>query len=110
MASFKYDNVYINKNYSIAGKYENNGILKNVNRYINDFYDDEKTIEDCEIKMQREVLNNLKCNNTELIVGGDLSNQISVSSISEADNNISFLGVYSACASFISSLIFVCVT
>lgn len=105
MASFKYENVYINNNYSIAGKYENNGILKNVNRYIKDFYDEEKTIEDCEIKMQKEVLRNLKGNNTELIVGGDLSNQISISSFSEAENNISFLGVYSACASFISSII-----
>lgn len=105
MASFSYDNVYINKNYSIAGKYENNGVLKNVNRYIKDFYDEEKTIEDCEIKMQKEVVSNLKGNNTELIVGGDLSNQLSISSSSVVDNGISFLGVYSACASFISSLI-----
>ena len=105
MASFKYNNVYINKNYSIAGKYENNGVLKNVNRYINDFYDEEKTIEDCEVKMQKEVLRYLKNKNTELIVGGDLSNQITTSSSSVVDNNISFLGVYSACASFISSLI-----
>ena len=105
MVSFKYNNVYINKNYSIAGKYENNGILKNIDRYIKDFYDEEKTIEDCEIKMQKEVISNLKGNYTELIIGGDLSNQISISSFSEADNNISFLGIYSACASFVSSLI-----
>ena len=105
MASFKYNNVYINKRYSIAGKYENNGMLTDVNRYINDFYDEEKTIEDCEIKMQKEVISNLKGNNSELIVGGDLSNQITTTSSSNVENNVSFLGIYSACATFISSLI-----
>ena len=34
MASFKYKNVYINKSYSIAGVYENNGMLNNVDRYL----------------------------------------------------------------------------
>ena len=38
MVSFNYKDIYINKFYSIAGMYENNGILKNVNRYLTDFY------------------------------------------------------------------------
>ena len=59
MASFTYKDIYLNNYYSIAGIYENNGILKNVSRYLKDFYDGEKTIEDAEIKMQKEVLNNL---------------------------------------------------
>ena len=105
MASFIYKNVYINNYYSVAGKYENNGNLKGVNRYLKDFYDNEATIEDCEIKIQREVLSNLINKKTELICGGDLSNQLSLSSYSVKDLNISFLGVYSACASFISSII-----
>ncbi len=105
MASFLYKDIYINKFYSIAGKYENNGVLKNVNKYINDFYYGEKTIEDCEIKMQKEVLNNLVNNKTELIVGGDLMNQITATSSSVNNLNISFLGTYSACATFLSSII-----
>lgn len=105
MASFIYKNVYINNYYSVAGKYENNGNLKGVNRYLKDFYDNEATIEDCEIKIQREVLSNLINKKTELICGGDLSNQLSLSSYSVKDLNVSFLGVYSACASFISSII-----
>lgn len=105
MASFTYKNVYINNYYSVAGKYENNGNLKGVNRYLKDFYDNEATIEDCEIKMQREVLSNLINKKTELICGGDLSNQLSLSSYSVKDLNISFLGLYSACATFISSII-----
>lgn len=105
MASFKYKDVYLNKFYSIAGMNENNGNLKNVNRYIKDYYDDEKTIEDCEIKMQKETLANLVNNKTELIIGGDLSNQITTTSSSVVNNNISFLGIYNACATFCSSLI-----
>lgn len=105
MASFTYKNVYINKYYSVAGKYENNGNLKGVNRFLKDFYDEEKTIEDCEIKMQKEVLSNVVNKRCELIVGGDLTNQITATSSSVVDMNISFLGVYSACATFISSLI-----
>ena len=39
MASFKYKDVYLNRFYSIAGLYENNGNLKNVNRYdLNSMY------------------------------------------------------------------------
>ena len=105
MASFKYKDIYINKQYSIAGIYENNGILSGVNRYLKDFYDGEKTIEDSEIKMQKEVLKNLIYKNTELIVGGDLTNQITSTSSAVLDTNISFLGMYNACATFISSII-----
>lgn len=105
MASFKYKDVYLNDVYSIAGKYENNKNLKDVNRYLKDFYDGEKTIEDCEIKMISEVLNYLKSSKTELIVGGDLMNQLTATNSSVTNNDISFLGVYSACATFCSSII-----
>lgn len=105
MASFKFKDIYLNNFYSIGGTNENNGNLKNVNRYLKDFYDNEKTIEDCEIKMQKEVLTNLINNKTELIIGGDLMNQLTATSSSVVDNNISFLGIYSACATFCSSLI-----
>ncbi|MBQ3020949.1 MAG: stage V sporulation protein AD [Bacilli bacterium] len=107
MASFIYKDLYINNFYSIAGKNENNGILKNVNKYINDFYYGEKTIEDSEIKMQKEVLNNLINTKTDLIVGGDLMNQITATSSSNVNNNISFLGVYNACATFVESMIII---
>ena len=105
MASFKYKDVYINRFYSIAGKNENNGVLKSVDRYIDDFYDNEKTIEDCEIKMQKDVLANIINQKTELIVGGDLMNQLTTTNSSVVDKNISFLGIYSACATFCSSII-----
>lgn len=105
MVNINYKDVYIKDFYSIAGTLENNGNLKNVNRYLKDYYDGEKTIEDCEIKLQKEVLKNLTNNNTNLIVGGDLSNQITTTNSSVSNNNISFLGLYSACATFVESLI-----
>ena len=105
MASFRYRDIYLNEYYSIAGTYENNGNLKNVNKYINDFYDGEKTIEDCEIKMQKDTLSNLISDKTDIIIGGDLTNQLTATSSSVKDNNISFLGIYSACATFASSVI-----
>lgn len=107
MASFKYRDVYINKVYSIAGKYENNGILSNVNRYLNDFYDGEKTIEDCEIKIQKEVLDNLINPKTEIIIGGDLMNQNTATNSGVVNRNISFMDVYSACATFNEALIII---
>ena len=107
MASVKFKNVYINNSYSIAGMYENNGNLKNVNRYLKDFYDNEKTIEDTEVKMQKEVLDNLINPKTELIVGGDLMNQNTATNSSVINNNISFMDVYSACATFNESLIII---
>ena len=107
MASVKFKNVYINNSYSIAGMYENNGNLKNVNRYLKDFYDNEKTIEDAEVKMQKEVLDNLINPKTELIVGGDLMNQNTATNSSVINNNISFMDVYSACATFNESLIII---
>ena len=105
MASFNYKNVYINDWYSIAGVNENNDILKGINRYLKDFYDGEKTFEDTEIKMQKEVLKKLINKNTELIAGGDLMNQISTTNLSMVNNNISFLGLYNACATFVEGLI-----
>ena len=105
MVSFNYKDIYINKFYSIAGKYENNGILKNVNRYLTDFYDNEKTIEDAEVSLQKEVLNNLINTKTDIVVGGDLTNQITATSSSMINKDISFLGLYSACATFTSSII-----
>ena len=61
--------------------------------------------------MQRNVIykllnkNNLTNNDINLVVGGDLSNQISCTTYSLDTFDISFLGIYGACSSFIESLI-----
>ena len=111
MASKKFNNVYIKDNFSIVGPLESEGLLKNFNLVMDNYYYGEKTFEQAEIKMQKMVMDNLLSRNKltdskiDLLVGGDLLNQISVSSYNAAKYRIPYLGVYSACASYIEELI-----
>lgn len=111
MASLKYNNCYIKDSYSIVGPMEKMGQIKNYDLTIDDYYFGEKTFEKAEVKMQRKAIdeillrNNLTQSNIDLVVGGDLFNQIAVTSNTLENYNISFLGTYSACATFVESLI-----
>lgn len=106
MVTLKYNNAYINDWFSIASPDEEQGFIKNADMYIKDYYYGEKTAEKAEIKMQKTVLNNLlQKNNFELIIGGDLSNQLGIMNTTLKNYNKSFLGVYSACASFVESML-----
>ena len=109
MSSFKYNNVYIKDYETIAGPEEKKGKLEYQNT-IDDYYFGEKKIEDAEIKMQNYCLNNILKRNklnkkVELLVGGDLINQIAITSYNIVNRNIPFLGLYNACATFNESLI-----
>ena len=111
MASFKFKNVYLNDYYTVVGPLEKNSQLKRLDLVMNDYYIGEKTFEQAEVKMQQAVLdkiiskNNLSLSSIDLLVGGDLTNQIAISNYSAKNYNIPFLGLYSACATFASSLI-----
>lgn len=111
MASFKYSNVYINDNYLIGGPYEKKSNLKNLNAYIDNFYNNEKTIEKCEVSLQKEVINNLLTKNKlnsksiDLVIGGDLTNQLSATTYNIRNYDIPFLGVYGACSTYVEALI-----
>lgn len=109
MSSFKYNNVYIKDYETIAGPEEIKGNLTYQNS-IKDYYNDEDKLEDAEIKMQNICLNNItkrnKLNNKiDLLVGGDLLNQIAITSYNVVNRDIPFLGLYNACATFNESLI-----
>lgn len=109
MSSFKYENVYIKDYETIAGPEEKKGNLTYQNT-IDDYYYGEEKIEDAEIKMQNLCLTNItkrnKLNNKiDLLVGGDLLNQIAITSYNIVNRNIPFLGVYNACSTFNESLI-----
>ncbi len=109
MSSFKYQNVYIKDYETVVGPKEIEGNLEFQNT-IKDYYYQEDKIEDAEIKMQNLCLNNIckrnKLNNkVELLVGGDLINQIAITSYNLVNRNIPFLGIYNACATFNESLI-----
>lgn len=111
MLSLNLNNIYINDFECIVGKNEKNGNLKKGLTSINDFYYGEKTFELSQMKMQCEVVNKLLFKNNlvdqdiDLLIGGDLLNQITGTTYSSKRFNISLLGIYSACASFIESLI-----
>lgn len=111
MASKKFNSVYILDAVSIAGPVEKRGSIRDYDFTMDDYYFNMKTFEQAEVKMQRVVMDHilqkhhLLHSDIDILVSGDLSNQISVSSYAASCYNIPFVGVYSACASFIESLI-----
>lgn len=111
MASRKFNNVYIRDNFSVVGPLEKDGMLKNYDLVMDDYYYGEKTFEQAEIKMQKVVLDNLLAHNRlseskiDVLLGGDLINQTSISSYNASKYRIPYLGLYSACATYIEELI-----
>lgn len=111
MASVIYKSVYLTDFCSIVGPIEKESKLKNYDLAMTDYYYKEKTFEAAEIKMQKVVIDNLlnktkmQDSNIDLLVGGDLNNQIAITSYSAKNFNIPFLGLYAACATFPASLI-----
>lgn len=103
---FNFKDVYINEWYSIVGPLEEKSNLKNYNLGMNDYYFGEKTFEKAEIKMQSIVLDYLKMGNKlDLVMGSDLLNQMIITNMTVKDQNIPYLGLYSACASSMGGLI-----
>lgn len=111
MASMFFKNVYIDDYFSVVGPLEKCSKLKKYDIGLDDYYFGEKTFEQAEIKMQNIALNkilsnnNLKCDDIDFVAGGDLLNQISISSYNASKQKIPFLGMYSACATFVEALI-----
>ncbi len=111
MASIKFNDVYLNDYYTIVGPVEKNGKLKGYDSKMNDYYYEESTFEQAQIKMQKMCIKGLinKCNmldsNIDLLVGGDLLNQLGSTNYSSKYFDIPLLGVYSACSTFTESLI-----
>ncbi len=110
MASMRFNNVYIKDAFTVAGPLESEGQIRKFDLTMDDYYYGEKTFLDAEMKMQRVVVDNLLYRNklgnkVDLLIGGDLSNQMTITSFAAKNFNIPFLGVYSACATFAESLI-----
>lgn len=102
MASIRFSKVYLGEASTISSKNEK----INTKYTIDDFYNDERTIEGSEVKLQKTVLKDILNNNKiDSIIGADLSSQLAVSNKVAADLDISYLGVYNACASFPEELI-----
>ena len=111
MASKKFNNVYIKDNFEVVGPLERDGLLKTYDLVMDDYYYGERTFEQAEIKMQKIVLENLLNKNKlseskiDVLLGGDLINQVSISNYNASKFRIPFLGLYSACATYAEELI-----
>ena len=110
MASIKFNNSYIKDAFSIAGPLESEGQIRKFDLTMDDYYYEEKSFIDAEIKMQKVVIDNLLYRNKmaqkiDVLIGGDLSNQLAITNFSAKNFEIPFLGIYSACATFAEGLL-----
>ena len=110
--TFKYDNVYVNNYSTVVGPYEKKGPLGNkFDKCYDDFYMKEKSWELAESKLMMEsvqiLLNKSKKSpkDIDLIVAGDLLNQICSTSYALNKFNIPHLGIYSACSTSTEGMI-----
>ena len=110
--TFKYNNVYINDTATITGPYEANGPLsKYFDKSYNDLYFNTKTWELAEIKLIEESIDILlnKVGKTkfdiDVLVSGDLSNQIVATNYAASSLGIPLIGIYGACSTSVLGLI-----
>lgn len=110
--TIKYDNVYIENTSTVAGLIEKEGPLrKYFDKTYDDYYFGENSLELSEVKLQNDSINLLlkktkrKKDMIDLIIGGDLLNQITATSYAVKKYKTPFLGVYSACATSMESII-----
>lgn len=107
--TFKYNNVYINDTITITGPYEKKGPLGNYfNKSYDEFYFGTKSWEEAESKLVEESVNMLVNKigaKPDLLISGDLLNQIVASNYAASRLGLPYLGIYSACASSVEGLI-----
>ena len=106
-----FNNVFINNKYSLLASTKYNPIVKdNVDYLKDDYYLNMKTIELAESKYQELTIEGLlnkekiKNDDIDLLISGDLQNQILASTLAASKKSIPTLGIYSACASFIEGM------
>ena len=110
--TFKYNNVYLNETATVCGPVEREGPLKKYfDKSYEDMYFGEKSFEKAEIKLVKDSLvillrkSGLTNKDIDLLVGGDLLNQIVASCYGSCGVGKSFVGVYGACSSSVLAMI-----
>lgn len=109
----KYNNVYIMDTYTVCGPYESDGPLSEYfdKKYEKELYFGEKTWEKAEVKLLKEANyniiknNNLKDEDIDLLISGDLQNQIAASDYMARDFDIPFMGIFEACSTISEGII-----
>lgn len=109
---FYFKNVYLNFASTLVGKKEFEGPLKSsFDAFSDDEYFGKKSFEEAESEMVRQNLNllskksNISFENIDMIFGGDLINQCTVTSYALNGLNIPYIGLYGACSTAIESII-----
>ena len=110
--TFRYKNVYVLDSSTVAGPYESKGPLSShFDKIFDNLYNNEKTWEMAEKKALEEAIkivlkkSNKKKEDIDILISGDLQNQIACSCYGTYKYNIPFLGIYSACATSIEGII-----
>lgn len=110
--TYKYNNVYLDEVSTVVGPYEATGPLGNkFDKSYKDLYNGEKTWEQAEAHLLEESIDillnksNTEISKIDLIISGDLLNQVTSSSYGVLKYNRPFLGIYSACASSVEGII-----
>lgn len=104
--TIKYNNVYLKEVSTVACRDEKEGTFGNLyDMTYDNYYAKEKTFEQAEMKMVEDssliVLkkSNLSFDNIDVIIGADLSNQVTINAYSSRKFNRPYIGLYNACAS-----------
>ena len=110
--TFKYDNVYVEDTATVVGPYEAKGPLSSkFDKIYDNLYCGEKTWEKAETKCLSDSIKillektNKKASDIDLIVAGDLLNQITSSCFAVEKYNIPFFGIFAACATVTEGMI-----
>ena len=110
--TFSYKDVYLNEAATSVGPYEKKGPLKDYfDRTYNDLYFGENSWEKAEVRLVKDSLDilldklNKKTEDIDLIIGGDLLNQLCATTYGSRGYAKSFMGVYTACATSTEALI-----
>ncbi len=105
MKTIKFQNVYVQSRGTAAGPTEKKGPLKN---YFDTSYDDlycgEESFEKAERVLLKDAIDhtlrkaNQSLEDIDIMIGGDLINQLTSTHYAVKDSGIPFLGVYGACS------------
>ena len=110
--TFYFKNTYIDECSAVCGPYEKSGPLRRFfDKSYKDLYFGEDSWEKAEIKLVKDALvmilkkSGYKKEEIDLVIGGDLLNQISASCYGCSGVGNSFIGIYGACSSSVLGLI-----
>lgn len=103
--TYHFDDVYLEECSTVCGPYEKKGPLSRwFDKSYKDLYFGENSFEKAEIKAIRDCFNlvlkksGYKKEDIDLVIGGDLTNQITASTYGSSEIGNGFIGIYGACS------------